>query len=127
MNEPDRSDQNLDQSNLKCDDSDGFKAGWVRFEGAGGSVITTSKPPSNRCGTHASGYMSGAHPAVSDGVVERTVCFVFKDKPCVDPFSTLIRVRNCGTFYVYELPELKYCKFRFCTNPNGELIGSVVV
>ena len=29
------------------------------------------------CGTHAPGWLSGGHPLLADGVVQRKVCFIF--------------------------------------------------
>ena len=116
MNEPDRSEFNADQSNVECDH--GLIPGWVRFEGAGGTVMSTKRPLDRRCATHAPGYLVGGHPAVQDGTVMRQVCFGWRNNSCMK--DVWIRVRNCGRFYVYELATLQSCKLRYCTDPNGE-------
>ena len=124
MNEPDRSELNTDQSNLKCDDSDGLTPGWVRFEGDGGTVMSTSEPPDKRCAAHAPGYLVGGHPEVQDGTVERQVCFVWQSNGCMKDVQ--IRVRNCGSFYVYELATLGFCKLRYCTDPASSWVSSLI-
>ena len=55
--------------------------------------------PTNRCGTHITNWINGGHPSVADGQVSRTVCFYWTAGCC--EFSTNIKVRNCGSYYVY--------------------------
>ena len=124
MNEPDRSELNTDQSNLKCDDSDGLTPGWVRFEGDGGTVMSTSRPADKRCAAHAPGYLVGGHPEVQDGTVRRQVCFGWQSNSCVRDVQ--ISVRNCGSFYVYELATLGFCKLRYCTDPASSWVSSLI-
>ena len=81
-------------------------------------MIATSAPPDKRCGTHAPGYMTGAHPTMQDGTVTRKVCFSYGGNNCLKDIE--IHVRNCGDFYVYELELLPWCKLRYCTDPNGK-------
>ena len=68
--------------------------------------------PPYHCGTHAPGWLLGAHPEVSDGVVTRTVCFSWRNKCC--RWRSQISVRNCGDFYVYKLQRAPKCKLRYC-------------
>ena len=68
--------------------------------------------PDYYCGTHAPGWLSGAHPAAADGAVQRKVCFNWVGDCC--KWSIDIRVRNCGGFYVYELPPTQFCNLRYC-------------
>ena len=68
----------------------------------------------NRCGTYYPGWLSGSHPTVNEGAVQRRVCFRYYDNCC--DFPTYIRVRNCGGFYVYQLKPLTYCYLRYCGN-----------
>ena len=68
--------------------------------------------PRQRCGTHAPGWLSGEHPTVAEGAVERKVCFHWTSGCC--QLSTNIRVRNCGAFYVYRLNPPPACSLRYC-------------
>ena len=67
---------------------------------------------SYHCGTHAPGWLRGAHPDVSEGVVSRTVCFTWRNNCC--SWRSTILVRNCGDFYVYKLQRAPKCKLRYC-------------
>jgi len=51
---------------------------------------------------------------VVDGIQDRRACFSWKNNCCYR--STQIRVRNCGKFYVYNLPSTKGCQERYCGN-----------
>ena len=76
--------------------------------------MPTFCPPKYRCGAYASGWLSGGHPTVADGEVSRKVCFHDYSKCC--EYSTNIKVRNCGSYYVYYLngtPGGK-CYIRYC-------------
>ena len=68
--------------------------------------------PAYHCGTHAPGWLNGAHPAVAEGAVQRKVCFHWTSNCCL--WSINIRVRNCGGFYVYELSDTPACHLRYC-------------
>ena len=70
-----------------------------------------------RCGTRYPGWLNGSLPTVNEGVVQRIVCFRYFSDCC--SFSTYIRVRNCGGFYVYQLKPLTYCNLRYCGNGYG--------
>ena len=94
-----------------CDN--GIGPGWFRFEGSAGTRMPTACPPYNRCGTSATGWMNGGHPTVADGQVTRTVCFQWGS--CCN-WSTNIKVRNCGSYYVYYLSGTPggHCDLRYC-------------
>ena len=68
----------------------------------------------NRCGTHAPGWLSGAHPTVAQGIKSVKVCFHWNDNCCM--WSTNIRVRNCDGYYVYEFKKPPVCRLRYCGN-----------
>ena len=51
---------------------------------------------------------------VVDGIVVRTACFSWKNDCCSR--SNKIRVRNCGKFFVYNLPSPEGCYQRYCGN-----------
>ncbi|XP_068706633.1 uromodulin-like isoform X2 [Montipora foliosa] len=85
---------------------------WFRFQDAAGTRMPTSCPPTHRCNTHAPGWLSGGHPSVADGQVNKTVCFHWTSDCCL--WSTTIKVRNCGSFYVYYLHSTPGCYLRYC-------------
>ena len=93
-----------------CDS--GIGPGWFRFEGSAGTRMPTSCPPRGRCGASATGWLNGGHPTVADGQVSRTVCFHWIG--CCE-WSTKIKVRNCGSYYVYYLNGTPGgCSLRYC-------------
>ena len=98
-------------SNSYCDSSLG--PGWFRFQGSAGTRMATSCPSYGRCGTYSSGWLRGGHPSVADGQVTRTV--YFNNGYCYS-YSTSIKVRNCGSYYVYYLSGTPggRCNLRYC-------------
>ena len=80
--------------------------GWYRFQGAAGDQMAGKCVPELRCGTYAPGWLSGAHPTVAEGVVTRRVCFSAARTCCHRHHD--IRIKNCGAYFVYELPGLHY-------------------
>ena len=94
-----------------CDN--GIGPGWFRFEGSAGTRMPTSCPPTRRCRTDATGWLNGGHPTVADGQVSRTVCFHWEGSGCCQ-WSTNIKVRNCGSYYVYYLNGTPNCYLRYC-------------
>ncbi|CAH3175999.1 unnamed protein product [Porites lobata] len=94
-----------------CDN--GIGPGWFRFVGSAGTRMPTSCPPTGRCGTSAPGWLNGGHPTVADGQVSRQVCFHWNGNCCL--WSTNIKVRNCGSYYVYYLSGTPSgCHLRYC-------------
>ena len=76
--------------------------------------MPTSPVAIHHCGTHAPGWMHGQHPTKDDGSVKRKVCFNWSNNVCL--WNIEISVRNCGAFYVYQLPRIPYCYLRYCGN-----------
>ena len=93
-----------------CDNSIG--PGWFRFDGAAGKRMASSCPPIDRCGTSATGWLTGGHPSVADGQVSRNVCFHHLGNRCY--YSTKIQVINCASYYVYYLIGTPACSLRYC-------------
>ena len=95
-----------------CDSAIG--PGWFRFERSAGTRMPTSCPPEYRCGTHVTGWLNGGNPTVADGQVSRKVCFHLLANCC--RWSTNIKVRNCGSYYVYYLNGTPggFCNLRYC-------------
>lgn len=87
-------------------------AGWYRIAGPAGTALPEATPGTYACGTDAPGWLNGAHPSVADGIVSRQVCFDFFGDPC--SWSTDVNVLNCGSFYLYELPEAPEECLRYC-------------
>ena len=98
--------------------SDSKLSGWFRFGGGAGTQIAEACPKMYSCSTNSSGWLSGRHPRVAEGIVQRKVCFLqrvsqfFKDC-CYH--SKNISVRNCGAFYVYRLDPPVW-NSRYCGN-----------
>jgi len=93
-----------------CDD--GLTKGWYRFEGDAGTKMPTICVKKGKCGTDFPGWLRGNHPTVADGEVDRQVCFTF-DGECCDRCEN-IRVKNCTSYYVYELVKTSSCNQRYC-------------
>ena len=74
--------------------------------------MPTSLVPSYRCGTVYSGWLNGSHPSAEDGEVDRRVCFNDYKNHCRG--TTVIDVRNCGSYYIYKLRQPSLCAMRYC-------------
>ena len=93
-------------------------SGWYRFSGGAGVQMADTCPRMYSCSTNSSGWLSGTHPTVAEGIVKRKVCFSqrasqFFNDCCYH--SKNISVRNCGAFYVYRLDPPDYYS-RYCGN-----------
>ena len=86
--------------------------GWYRFVGAAGTKMPTTKVEPFRCGAANSGWLRGTHPTVEDGEVLKEVYFSANNEDKSFPFQ--ISVKNCSSYYVYKLHELKRCNSRYC-------------
>ena len=113
LSEANRASGNLRKSFLECDVRNLKTIGkWHQFVGEAGTKIPNSCVPTQRCGTHAPGWMKDAHPKKEDGVVKRKICFHWSGNCC--RWSVDIDVRNCGSHYVYKLVKPPACYLRFC-------------
>ena len=97
----------------KCDKTTDDK--WHRFLPPAGLVMPLKAPTQYSCGTEAPGWMVGEYPVFDDGVVPRQVCFAWFGEPCF--WSTDIHVRNCGEYFVFQLPNPPECSLRYCASP----------
>ena len=86
--------------------------GWYRFNGTAGSKLPSYCVQKKMCNTDATGWLNGAHPALQEGVVNRSVCFHWSSSCC--KWTATIQVRNCGLFFVYKLVDPGYCHLRYC-------------
>ncbi|XP_068741641.1 uncharacterized protein [Montipora capricornis] len=114
LNESNRAMSYVNRSIGKMCDS--VLSGWYRFSGEAGTQMAVSCPTMYHCNTDSSGWLSGTHPTVAEGIVQRKVCFLqHSNGPNCCYFSKDISVRNCGAFYVYRLDPPK-CNSRYCGN-----------
>ncbi|XP_067047506.1 uromodulin-like [Acropora muricata] len=98
---------------LLCDNTLG--PAWFRFQGEAGTKMPTSCIPFNKCGTHATGWLNGAHPEKHEGNVTRRVCFHWYSNCC--QWSVNIQVQNCSGYYLYYISGTYSghpCHLRFC-------------
>ena len=86
--------------------------GWYRLVGATGTKMPTTRVPPKRCGTDWSGWLTTAHPTVEDGIVKREVCFSDRSAGCKRLNNIL--VKNCGSYFIYELQQPPTCNSRYC-------------
>ena len=113
----------IHDSNYRCDRDD-LVPGWYRFKGAAGYQMADKCVPLDHCGTLEPVWLSGAHPTTAEGVVIRRVCYHSnRSNSCCD-LNYNIRIKNCGAFFVYELPRSSYCPARYCGNGiAGKFLG----
>lgn len=66
-----------------------------------------------RCKAIALGWLNGKHPELSEGKVNRTVCFKYKGDRCW--YSMTIKIQSCDGFFVYLLKGLYSSHYmRYC-------------
>ena len=81
INDQTRSVSNTTESaNALCDKGILTSESWVRFTGYGGTAIPNNPPQAYHCGTKSPGWIRGAHPAVTEGIVRRQLCYRYKKK-----------------------------------------------
>ena len=88
---------------------------WYRFQAPAGNKMP-DKPPSLsgfKCGTAATGYLTGGHPTKAGQVVSRKVCFSYQRYKCLWNTKN-VKVTHCGAFFVYQLPYAPACNNRYC-------------
>ena len=113
LSEADRAQGNAQPPHNRGDD--GLVTGWYRFQGAAGDRMPDKCVLMYRCGTNCPGWLNGAHPTVAEGVVTRTVCYNF-GFGCDE--SSIIKVKNCSSYYVYKLQRTHY-RSRYCGNAGA--------
>ena len=95
----------------------GLVTGWYRFEGAAGDRMPDKCVLRYRCGTRHPGWLNDAHPSVVEGVVTRTVCYSGYSDCCSN--TDIIKVKNCSSYYVYQLPRTPDQYSRYCGNAGA--------
>ena len=117
LNEADRAQGNTARNNLTdC----ALVTGWYRFQGAAGDRMADKCVLPYRCGTEYLRWLNGTHPTVAEGVVIRQVCFSRNQSCCY--LTQIMKVKNCGSYYVYELPWLGWG--RYCGNAGAGKLHS---
>ena len=82
--------------------------------GEAGTKIIDSPVEKHHCATSASGWLSGGHPSLGEGVVSRRVCFVTSDNDCL--WEADVDVLNCdNAYFVYYLVDTPTCNLGYCT------------
>ena len=97
--------------------------GWYRFWGAAGDRMLEKCPVIADktvfpCGAYYHGWLNTKNPKPLDGTVNRTVCFSdVVSCQCRSFFSRQIQMRNCGSYFVYNLQGLNdICNGAFGNN-----------
>ena len=114
LSEADRAQGNAQPPHNRNDS--GLVTGWYRFQGAAGDRMPDKCVLMYRCGTEYPGWLSGTHPAITEGVVTRKVCYSRESDCC--GYSNIIKVKNCSSYYVYELQK-RFKYYRYCGNAGA--------
>ena len=115
LSEADRAQGNAQPPHNRNDSS--LLTGWYRFQGAGGDRMPDKCVLVYRCGTKYPGWLNGTHPTVTEGAVTRRVCYNHYSDCCVE--SDIIKVKNCSSYYVYQLPRTPDQYSRYCGNAGA--------
>ncbi|KAL3871227.1 hypothetical protein ACJMK2_039235 [Sinanodonta woodiana] len=94
-------------------------SGWYR---ANDEIMPIEKPKSlYRCGTQFPIWMNGTLPSEEDGIVDSVACVVSAQSACSINYP--IKVKNCGTFWVYFLTKTASRQEAYCfgIGTEGEL------
>ena len=74
--------------------------------------MPTQCVPHFRCGAAYSGWLEGGHPTLAKGEVFSQVCFT-KAADCCKK-SIKIKVKDCGSYFIYQLQKPPTCDLRYC-------------
>ena len=93
--------------------------GWYRFMGPAGTRMPESPPvftswATGVCGTHYTGWLNGTHPTTNGDLVRREVNFKRNPSKTNDGYPKTIKIRHCGSYFVYYLPDVTNCFSRYC-------------
>ena len=123
LSEADRAQGNAKPPHYRSDG--GLVTGWYRFQGAAGDRMADKCVLMYRCGSVFPVWLNGTHPTVTEGVVTRTVCYS-GCKGCCWP-SNIIKVKNCSSYYVYELPRTPILFSRYCGDVDAGKLHLYIV
>ena len=88
--------------------------GWYRFQGAAGDRMADRCVPINHCGTQVPAWLNETYPTIAEGVVIRRICYHYSNECCHG--RHIIRIKNCGAYFVYDLSRTYYYHARYCGN-----------
>ncbi|CAH3166057.1 unnamed protein product, partial [Pocillopora meandrina] len=74
--------------------------------------MPTQCVPDNRCGAIFSGWLYGGHHTLANGEVSFNVCFTGGQNCCKKSIN--IRVKECGSYFIYNLQKVPGCFLRYC-------------
>ena len=134
MNDPKRRYDYVKKGEKFCDKADGLNdvynrptspdwvgSGWYRVTGQAGTSLSThayqetwvsGSSNDGTCGTHLGSHVTGTHPSTVGQTGAMKICF---NLSCNHSRKHDIVVTNCGSFYVYKLPGILRCSYRYCT------------
>lgn len=122
LNDPSRSTENT----VSSEECDSHLRGWYHFVGDGGVKMPETCVNVYRCHTYAPMWLSGSHPILGDGIVNRTACANWNENCCF--WSSEVQVKAClgesGEYHVYKLQGTPECSLRYCTGKQ-QLQGNV--
>lgn len=109
-----RSTNNTSTQAVHCDQAVNWQ-GWYRlFLEQTSAHIPERCVGQDRCGTHATLWITEPHPTQSDGIVGRRVCGAWLGQCCYFGSHT-IHVKRCyGNYYVYKLVKPTGCYYAYC-------------
>ena len=110
LSEADRKSSYVTPDQPVCDNL--LPVRWYRFEGDAGTKMPTTHVPRYRCNAAFSGWMNGVQPTIEDGEVIREVCFTQNVGDCKS--TNNIKVKNCGSHFIYKLFPVSSCDSRYC-------------
>ena len=84
--------------------------GWYRVIEPAGTKLADTLLNDNHCGTVGARYVQGSHPTNFGETVFTKACY---RKHCEQPQD--IKIRNCGKYFLYYLPETSSCWQGYCT------------
>ena len=84
---------------------------WYQIDPNIGTKISTSLTKPRHCETIASGWIQVPSTPDFGQTVESKVCFNVGNG-C--KYSRQIKIRNCGQYVLYYLPEAPECPFGYC-------------
>ncbi|XP_070782566.1 uromodulin-like [Enoplosus armatus] len=118
-----RSTNNTSNPILHCDNVINWQ-GWYRLLLEQTSAhIPERCVGGNKCGTHATLWITEPHPTQLDVIVNRTVCSAWSSSCCYFNPHT-IHVKLCyGNYYVYKLVKPSSCYLAYCAEVNKTNLG----
>ena len=75
--------------------------------------MATTCPLANRCDASFPAWLSGDHPTVAEGTVNRKVCINKFGNCCGE--EVFIEVKNCSSYYIFKLSSPGSCSVRYCS------------